>query len=132
MDVGLHGIEALPGQGRYTITFRAAGGAEQTAVAQLNGAALEIAPASLPSGWEAGSDQHALLHAAITALELARHSANGPAELQDVEGGWDVMIGNVVLAQGNLVTCAAHGAMGLVGQVWTCPECGARAVFAAA
>ena len=129
MDVGLHGIEALPGQGRYTITFRGAGGAEQTAIAQLNGPRLEIAPASLPDGWEAGSEQHGLLHAAISALEMARHSVHAPAELQDVDGGWDVMIGNVVLSPGNIVTCAAHGVMHLVDDVWTCPECGARATF---
>ena len=132
MDVGLHGIEALPGLGRYSITFRGAGGAEQTAVAQLNDSSLDIAPASLPRGWEAGSEQHQLLHAAITALEIARHSSNAPAQLQDVDGGWDVMIGNVVLAAGNIVTCAAHGVMRMVDEVWTCPECGARAAFAAA
>ena len=130
MDVGLQRIEALPGEGRYSVTFRGSGGAEQSAVAQVNGADIEMAPASLPAGWEPGTDPHAALCEAIHAVDRARRSSAAPAELLDVEGGWDVMIGNVVLATGNIVTCAAHGVMRLVDDVWTCAECGAQAVFA--
>jgi hypothetical protein len=131
MDVGLHRIEALPGEGRYSVTFRGSGGAEQNTVAQINGTDVEIAPASLPSGWDSGTDPHTLLCEAIQSLDRARRSSAAPAELSDVDGGWDVMIGNVVLETGNIVTCAAHGVMRLVDGIWTCPECGARAVFAA-
>lgn len=131
MDVGLHRIEALPGEGRYSVTFRATGGAEQNAVAQLVGEAVEIAPASLPAGWEPDGEPFELLAEAIRSIDRARHAADAPAELQDVDGGWDVMIGNVVLEPGNIVTCASHGTMHLIDTVWTCPECGARAVFAA-
>ena len=112
------------------MTFRAVGGAEHSAVAHLSGSTVEIAPASLPAGWEPGSEAFELLAEAIRSLDYARHASDVPAQLQDVDGGWDVMIGNVLLETGNIVTCAAHGTMHLVDGVWTCPECGARAIFA--
>jgi len=130
MEVGLHRIEALPGEGRYTVTFRATGGAEQSAIVHLTDDGLEVAPASLPEGWDQESESFALLSEAVRAVDRVRRAGAAPAELQDVEGGWDVMIGNVTLEAGNIVTCAAHGVMQLVDDVWTCPECGARAVFA--
>jgi hypothetical protein len=131
VDVGLHRIEALPGEGRYAVTFRAAGGAEQNAVAHLNENGLDVAPASLPATWQPGTEAFALLADAVAALDRARRAGTAPAELLDVDGGWDVMLGNVVLELGNIVACAAHGTMHLVDDLWTCPECGARATFAA-
>ena len=132
VDVGLHRIESLPGEGRYTVSFRATGGAEQNAVVHLTPDGLDVAPASLPDGWQIGSDAFALLVDAVQAVDRARHATNSPTQLQDVDGGWDVMIGNVVLDAGNIVTCASHGVMHMLEGVWTCPECGARAVFATA
>ncbi|MCW2497036.1 hypothetical protein [Jatrophihabitans sp.] len=129
MDDALHRIEALPGEGRYSVCFRAAGGAEQAAVAQLTGERLEVAAASLPAGWEQGTDAFDLLVEAVRALDRARRASAPPVALLDVEGGWDVMIGNVVLQSG-IVTCAAHGAMQPTGEIWSCAECGARATFA--
>ena len=101
-------------------------------MAQLAGTLIEIAPASLPAGWEPGSEAFELLAESIRALDYARHATDAPVQLQDVDGGWDVMIGNVVLEAGNIVTCASHGAMRMDDGVWTCPECGARAMFAPA
>ena len=37
MDAVLHRIEALPGAGRYAVTFRCADGSEQTAVMIVDG-----------------------------------------------------------------------------------------------
>ena len=114
------------------VTFAAPGGAEQSAVAHLTADGLDVAPASLPDAWQPGSDPFDLLVDAVRAFDRARRSSAARAELLDVPGGWDVMIGNVVLAPGDIVTCPSHGAMRLVDEVWTCPECGARAVFAPA
>ena len=126
----MHRIEALPGEGRYTVTFRATGGAEQSAIVHLTDDGVDVAPASLPEGWDRESDSFALLTDAVQAVDRARRASAAPAELQDVDGGWDVMIGNVTLEAGNIVTCASHGVMHMVDGVWTCPECGARAIFA--
>jgi hypothetical protein len=131
VDVGLHRIEALPGEGRYSVTFRGTGGAEQNTVVHLTEDGLDAAPASLPGTWQPDTEAFALLVDAVAAFDRARRSDTAPADLLDVDGGWDVMIGNVVLLPANVVTCVAHGTMSLVDEVWTCPECGARAVFAA-
>ncbi len=130
MDVGLHRIEALPGEGRYSVTFAAAGASEQSAVVQLRETGVDVAPASLPPGWEPDSDAFVLLVEALRAFERARHQPDAAAELQDVEGGWDVMLGNVVLSRSGVVTCAAHAAL-LQDEpgLWSCPECGARARY---
>ena len=132
MDSALHRIEALAGAGRYSVTFTSGSGVEQSAVAQVTDWQVEIAPASLPADWQSGSAPHDELIAAILAFDRARHVASAPAELIDVDGGWDVMIGNVVLVAG-VVTCAAHGPMTLTDGIWVCedPNCGARAIYAA-
>lgn len=130
MDAALQRIEALPGVGRYSVTFRTAEGAEQSAVAQVNGLEVELAAASLPSDWQADGPAFTLLGDAVLAMDAARHTPQAPAELIDVPGGWDVMIGNVLL-DGGIVTCATHSAMRMNdSDEWTCPECGAKAIFA--
>ena len=127
----LHRIEALAGRGRYAVTFRRRDGAEQTAVVQLDGARLTAAEAGLPGGWERGGPAFGALTDAVRAVEAARDAGPAAAELADVDGGWDVMMGNVVLAA-DTPTCTAHGALTPVaGGVWECPECGARAAYAA-
>jgi hypothetical protein len=131
VDSVLHRIEALPGSGRYAITFTFGAGVEQSAVAQVSDGQIVIAPASLPPDWQNGSAAYEGLVAVLLAFDRTRHLANAPAELLDVDGGWDVMIGNVVL-DGGVVTCASHGPMALHGDIWVCedPNCGARAIYA--
>jgi hypothetical protein len=132
VDSALHRIEALAGVGRYSVTFRSGAGVEQSAVAHVVEDRVELAPAGLPPDWQAGGPAFEMVVAALVAVDRARRTAHAPAELIDVEGGWDVMIGNVVLDQG-VVTCAAHGAMTLQKSgVWHCedPNCGAQAIFA--
>jgi hypothetical protein len=131
VDAALHRIEALPGAGRYSVTFRNGVGVEQSAVAQITGDQVELAPASLPPDWQAGGPAFDLLVHALIAVDQARRTADSPTELIDVDGGWDVMIGNVLLG-GGVVSCAAHGPMELRDDsVWSCldADCGAQAIY---
>ena len=128
MDAVLHRIEALPGAGRYAVTFRIDDGSEQTAVMDVDGSDVQVAEASLPPGWTLASEGFVRCAAALVAMDVARRSVTGGASLRDVEGGWDVMLGNVVLT-GAGPACTAHGAMTDRGGVWTCPECGAQALL---
>ena len=125
----LHRIEALPGEGRYAVTFQRADGVEQTAVVQLAGSALDAAEASLPDGWTRAGAAFAALTDAVRAVDAARGTGPPVAALVDVDGGWDVMMGNVVLID-NVPTCTAHGVMEPDGARFVCPACGARAAYA--
>ena len=69
--------------------------------------------------------------------QLGPHEAQRPAAhrirpqaatLQDLPGGWDVSLGNVVL-EGVTPTCTAHGALVDTAGVWRCTECGAQAIL---
>lgn len=128
MDAVLHRIEALPGASRYAVTFRIDDGSEQTTVMDVDGSDVQVAEASLPPGWTRTSDSFRSCAAAVVAMDVARRSVTGGAALQDVDGGWDVMLGNVVLT-GAGPACTAHGAMTDLGGRWSCPECGAQAVL---
>ena len=120
-------IEALPGDGRYAVAFERADGSEQMAVMHLTADGLAVAEASLPAGWTRDSEAFAATEAAVAAFDAARrHAPAGPA-LRDVEGGWDVSLGNVVLDDTGLPVCTAHGAMAAKDGEYLCPECYARA-----
>lgn len=123
-------IEALPGDGRYAVSFERADGSEQTAVVHLAETGLAVAEASLPAGWTRDSAAFAATAAAIRAFDEARqHAPAGPA-LRDVAGGWDVSLGNVVLGASGKPTCSAHGDMKETDNGdWLCPECYARAAL---
>jgi len=120
-------IEALPGDGRYAVAFERADGSEQTAVMHLTEDGPMVADASLPAGWSRDSEAFAATEAAVVAFDAARrHAPAGPA-LRDVDGGWDVSLGNVVLGESGLPVCTAHGEMKAKGSEYLCPECYARA-----
>ena len=127
----LHRIEALPGDGRHAVTFRHADGTEQTAIVHLDGDELDVAEASLPSGWTRDSQLFAVTATAVRAFDEARRQAAtaGPS-LRDVSGGWDVSLGNVVLGPNGVPACTAHGDMELAGDSYLCRDCGARAQLA--
>lgn len=128
----LHAIEALAGVGRYSVVFRYPDGTAQSAVVQAEDAAIVAAEASLPPGWTAGSAEHTALTEAVLALHRARASGPQAATLQDVDGGWDVMLGNVVLDASGTPSCTAHGPMVLKdGARWECADCGALALYSA-
>jgi hypothetical protein len=130
MDSVLHGIAALPGEGRYAITFRRPDGSEQTAVVHVNAPDIEIAEASLPSGWSKTGAMFKATADAIHAFDSARRRAPTAPTLRDVDGGWDVSLGNVVLGSGGVATCTAHGEMAEDGGAYVCTECEARAILA--
>ncbi len=129
MDAALHRIEPLPGDGRYAITFRRHDGTEQTAVAQLSDDGLDVAEASLPAGWSRSSAAFAAVTAAVLAFDTARRHGQSGAGLRDVDGGWDVSLGNVVLDDAGRPACTAHGELGAEGGGFVCAECGARAAL---
>lgn len=120
-------IEALPGDGRYAVSFERPDGSEQTAVVHLTEQGAEVAEASLPAGWTRDSEAFVATAAAIAAFDAARrHAPAGPA-LRDVDGGWDVSLGNVVLGESGLPECTAHGVMTANDADYLCTECYARA-----
>lgn len=121
-------IDALPGEGRYAVTFERTDGSEQTAVVHLNADGLDVADASLPAGWTRDSEAFAAVAAAVRSFDEARQHAPAAPSLRDVPGGWDVSLGNVVLGERGRPTCTAHGEMTLTDKKdWLCPECYARA-----
>jgi hypothetical protein len=119
-------IEALPGDGRYAIAFERADGSEQMAVVHLTDDGVSVAEASLPAGWSRDSAAFAATAEAVTAFDRARRHAPTAPALRDVDGGWDVSLGNVTLADG-APTCVAHGPMTSSGDQFLCTECYARA-----
>jgi hypothetical protein len=124
----LHRIEALAGAGRYAVTFQRSDTSEQTAVVQVSGDEVGAAEASLPDGWTRTSDAFAAMADVLRSMERARALGPAVAQLMDVDGGWDVMMGNVILGDGGAPTCTAHGAMQALDHgVFQCAECGARA-----
>lgn len=128
----LHRIEALAGAGRYAVTFQRDDGAEQTAIVEVTQDRVSAAEASLPPGWTLESDAFLAVAEAVQAVERARGSRSDSASLTDVAGGWDVMMGNVVLNRDGVPACIAHGPMQLrSGWVYLCLECEARALYAA-
>jgi hypothetical protein len=133
MGAVLHRIEALPGEGRYAVTFRRADGSEQTAIVHVSDAGLDVAEASLPVGWTSTSDEFRATAVTVTTFDEARRTASIGATLRDVPGGWDVSLGNVVLGETGQPVCIAHGDLAPAGDpagdAYACPECDARALL---
>ena len=128
----LHRIEALAGSGRYAVTFQRADNSEHTAVVQIADGLVTAAEASLPAGWTRESAAFSGMAEAVQAMDRARTLGPVAATLVDVDGGWDVMMGNVVLGDGGVPACTAHGSMDATGDgAFECRECGARAGIAA-
>ncbi|HEU5266719.1 MAG TPA: hypothetical protein VFU35_08460 [Jatrophihabitans sp.] len=129
MSAQLHRIEALPGRGRYAVTFRRADGGEQTATATVGDAGVEVAESALPAGWRRDGTEWQAVAAALTAFDGARRSGRAAVALQDVPGGWDVSLGNVVLDDAGRPACTAHGPLAADVDGYVCAECGARALL---
>jgi hypothetical protein len=131
MQAALQRIEALPGDGRYAVTFRRGDGSEQTAVVHLDEDRVDVAEASLPTGWTTESPEFVSVRTAVAAFDAARRQSSGTSSLRDLPGGWDVSLGNVVLDDARVPSCTAHGEMAADGDVYVCAECGARALYGA-
>src|SRR5690349_7834047 len=116
-------IEALPGDGRYAVTFERADGSDQTAVVHLTDDGLAVAEASLPAGWGRDSDAFAATTGAVLAFDAARRHAPAAPALRDVDGGWDVSLGNVILGKSGKPECTAHGPMTETDRSYLCTVC---------
>jgi hypothetical protein len=125
----LHRIEALPRAGQYALAVLLQGGHERTIVAAVEGGAVSIATADIPSGWSVDSESYKATVAAVLAVDHARNVTPAPVLLQDVAGGWDVSLGNIVLSQTGPL-CTADGPLEPAdGDTWACPVCGAQALY---
>jgi hypothetical protein len=120
--------------GDYAALFRLPDGSERTVLLTVVGSAVSAPAANLIPGWPAESDSFQAVLAAV----LAMHQARGPVgqshpSLRDLPGGWDVGLGNVTLSSNGVPSCVSHGELAPSGEsTFECPECGARAFFAAA
>lgn len=129
MDAALQRIEALPGRGRYALTFvRPDGGAQITTV-QIAYDGVHVAESALPPGWGTATDAFRAAADAVLAIDAARRHAPSAAGLSDVPGGWDVSLGNVVLGATGTPMCVAHGDLVGAAELYTCPECGAKGIM---
>ena len=92
MGAALHRIEALPGAGRYAITFRRDDGGEQTAVVDVTADGVHVAEANLPDGWSHDSDAFRATADAVRAVHQARSAGPPATTLVDVTAagtsGW--------------------------------------------
>ena len=130
VDPLLQRIEALPREGQYSVTVRLEGGHERTIVAQVDHDLVTLPSANLPSGWSAESESLKATTAAVLAVDHARHVGSTLAVLQDLPGGWDVSMGNVMLTEQGPV-CITDGPMELSGPgQFVCAVCGAGALYA--
>ncbi len=91
---------------------------------------VHVAEANLPDGWSHDSDAFRATADAVRAVHQARSAGPPATTLVDVDGGWDVGLGNVVLNVEGVPSCTAHGAMRAANDLYECAECGARAALA--
>ncbi|MBV9594588.1 MAG: hypothetical protein JO147_12430 [Actinobacteria bacterium] len=134
MDPLLQRIDAQPRPGSYAVTFLMSDGQERSVVMRVEGDAVDVPAANLLDGWDPASESFRAALTAVAAAHRAREAAGTSRSLLlDVEGGWDVSIGNVVLGDNGRPTCVAHGEMGepTPGR-FECAECGAAATYGAA
>jgi hypothetical protein len=123
-------IEALAERGAYLAVFALPDRQERSVVAKVAGDEVMVPTANLVPGWPTDSASFLAVTNALRSFDQAR-SAVGDAvpQLRDVEGGWDVGLGNVILDGAGVPACVAHGPMELVDGIFQCAECEARALF---
>jgi hypothetical protein len=132
VDPLLAKLEALPEPGCYLLTFALHAGENRELVVRMRGDEPIVPAANSFEGWTPGSRVVTATVAAVRALHQARVAGGGATQrLLDVEGGWDVGIGNVVLSDDGLPACVAHGELAAAeGGVFRCAVCGAAARYA--
>ena len=130
MDPLLSKIEALEEPGCYSVTFTLGTGEDRALVIRMRGEEPMVPSANSLPGWTPGSRIATGTIAVVRALHQARQGSGGSGRrLVDVDGGWDVGIGNVVLADG-APSCVAHGELASAGDgVYRCESCGAAARY---
>jgi hypothetical protein len=130
VDPLLQRVEALPREGEYAVVLVTADGQEQSVLMRVGAETVE-APAANLGGWSTSSDTYRALTAAVRAVHEARAVAGRQRVLlQDIDGGWDVTLGNVILDQAGRPACIAHGELEPAGDaVFVCATCGAQGRF---
>ena len=133
MDPVLHRIEALPEHASYLVTFELSGGQDGSLVMRATERNGGVPEANLFPGWQISSES---FQAAVTAIQAVHEARNAVGTertiLLDVPGGWDVGLGNVIVAANGIPACVADGEMEAEsGGVFRCPVCGAAAIFQA-
>jgi hypothetical protein len=130
VDPLLHRLEALPEQGCYSVSFLLETGQERCVVMKVSDGDVLAPEANMVPGWSSASESFRAVLAAVRAFDTAREQLSGGALLRDVPGGWDVSVGNVILAEGGHPACVAHGELELAQPAtYACPTCGAQALF---
>jgi hypothetical protein len=130
MDPQLSKVEALAEPGCYSLTFTLVSGEERAVVARLREGAVVI-PATAFTGWSVDSATFGATVQAVQAVHAARELARPQGvRLLDVDGGWDVSLGNIVLDETGAPACVSHGPMAAAdGGRFRCADCGAAATF---
>lgn len=133
MDPLLTRIEASPRAGEYAVTVALPDGSDRSLVMTVTDDGTVLLPAAAGvEGWPSDSASYRAVTEAVLAVDRARRVVPAGVQLQDVPGGWDVTLGNVVLGGAGQPQCVAHGALEAGdGGRWQCPECGAAALFGA-
>lgn len=123
-------IEALTEVGCYAVTFALGTGEERSVVARLRDGAV-VLPASAVGDWPESSATYAAAVAAVAAVHAARElAAPRGRRLSDVDGGWDVSLGNVLLDDAGRPSCVTHGELAAEpDDIYRCAECGALASY---
>lgn len=125
-------IEALPRPGQFAVSLQA-GGQDRTIVVEVVDGEAVMPEAGRVDGWAPEAESYRATMAAVLALHQARRSGQRGPMLLDVEGGWDVSLGNVVLSEAGRPSCVAHGDLEATdGEIFVCAECGARARYGVA
>lgn len=131
MDPLLSRIEALTEPGCYSLTFTVGAGDDRALVIRMRGDEPALPSANSFAGWAPGSRTATAAIAVVRALHQARQVVGGAGgQLLDVDGGWDVGIGNVVLSEAGVPVCVGHGELAAAGGgVFRCETCGAAARY---
>jgi hypothetical protein len=130
VDPLLFKIEALTEPGCYSLTFALDSGEHRELVIRMRGEEPIVPAANSFEGWVPGSRMVTATIAVVRALHQARQGSGGAAgRLVDIDGGWDVGIGNVVLTDG-VPACVTHGELAPAGEgLFRCETCGAAARY---
>jgi hypothetical protein len=131
VDLLLSKIEALAEPGCYSVTFALGTGEDRSVVVRMRDDEPVLPSANSFEGWAPGSRTVTATIAVVRALHQARQDSGGSAgRLLDIEGGWDVGIGNVVLSEEGAPACVAHGELAPAeAGVFRCDTCGAAARY---
>jgi hypothetical protein len=132
VDPLLSKIEALSEPGCYSVTFALDTGEDRAVVIRMRGDEPVLPAANSFPGWVPESRTVTDTVEVVRALHQARQvSGSTTVRLLDIEGGWDVGIGNVVLSDAGAPTCVVHGELAAAGDgVFRCGVCGAAARYA--